>query len=205
MKHAFLTLTFLVCSLTAQAELSLTEIRTASNNVVVAYFKSDIIKADEVVINDVSQWRINGRPVTAINRFVTEADACDHHIYLRGPTLVNGKHYTLQTPHGNMAFTFDDRKTFCESIKTNQNAYSALSKVRYANFAIWLGDGGRGTSVTDIQTMPRERRFIDNLPSIQWTEFTVYQSLCFPAAVYPVLANGGTWDNTNDPFVSQQE
>ena len=39
-------------------------------------------------------------------------------------------------------FVFDDRKVFCESIKTNQNAYSGLSKVRYANFAIWLGDGG---------------------------------------------------------------
>jgi len=29
-----------------------------------------------------------------------------------------------------------------ESIKVNQNGYSALSQVRYANFAVWLGDGG---------------------------------------------------------------
>ena len=42
--------------------------------------------------------------MTAINKFVTEADACDHHIYLQVPTLVNGTHYTLQTPHGDTSF-----------------------------------------------------------------------------------------------------
>jgi len=62
------------------------------------------------------------------------------------------------------------------------------------------GGSGRGTSVPPVQSLSRERRFIDNLPSIQWTEFTVYQSLCFPAAVYPVLARGGTWDEKNDPY-----
>ena len=129
MKHAFVILMFLGCSLTVQAKLSLREVRTASNNVLVAYYQSDIIKADEVDTNDVSQWRINDQSVAAIHKFVTEANACDHHIYLQGPTLVNGKRYTLLTPHGNTTFTFDDRKTFCESIKTNQNAYSALSKV----------------------------------------------------------------------------
>ena len=152
MKHLSVILIFLACSLTVHAELSLKEIRTASNNVVVAYFKSDIIKANEVDINDLSQWRINGQPVQAINRFVTEADACDHHIYLQGPRLVNGQRYTVQTPHGNTSFTFDDRNTFCESIKTNQNAYSALSKVRYANFAIWLGNGGSQQIAGDLPT-----------------------------------------------------
>jgi hypothetical protein len=67
------------------------------------------------------------------------------------------------------------------------------------------GGSGRGTSVPNVRSLPRERRFIDNLPSIQWTEFTVYQSLCFPAAVYPVLAQGGTWDETNDPFATPQK
>ena len=38
--------------------------------------------------------------------------------------------------------------------------------------------------------LARERRYIDNLGSIQWSEFTIYQSLCFPSAVYPVLAPG---------------
>ena len=132
-----------LCStLAANAALTLKEIRTASNNVLVAYFKSTAINANEVNTADLSAWKLNGQPVTAINKFVTEADACDHHIYLQVPTLVNGTTYTLQTPHGEMTFVFDDRTIFCESIKTNQNGYSALSKVRYANFAIWLGDGG---------------------------------------------------------------
>ena len=66
------------------------------------------------------------------------------------------------------------------------------------------GGRGRGVSVPSATTLARERRYIDNLPSIQWNEFTVYQSLCFPAAVYPVLAQGGTWDEAKDPFAMQQ-
>ena len=128
--------------LAANAELTLKEIRTASKNVLVAYFKSTVINANEVNTSDLAAWKLNGQPVAAINKFVTEADACDHHIYLQVPELVSGTTYTLQTPHGEMTFVFDDRTTFCESIKSNQNGYSALSKVRYANFDIWLGDGG---------------------------------------------------------------
>jgi endoglucanase len=128
--------------LSAHAELSLTEIRTASNDVLIACFESTLIQADEVNTVDVSAWKLNDRPVTAIHKFVTEGQACDHHIYLQVPPLVNGTSCRLQTPHGDAVFVFDDSKIFCESIKTNQNAYSALSKVRYANFAIWLGDGG---------------------------------------------------------------
>ena len=84
----------------AHAALRLEEIRTASNNVLVAYFKSTTINANEVNTADLSSWKLNGQPVTAINRFVTEADACDHHIYLEVPALINGTRYTLQTPHG---------------------------------------------------------------------------------------------------------
>ena len=32
------------------------------------------------------------------------------------------------------------------------------------------------------------------------TEFTVHESLVYHAMVYPVLAQGGTWDETKDPF-----
>jgi len=138
-----LVLALCLCSpLVANAELTLKEIRTASKDVLVAYFKSTKIDANEVNTGDLAAWKFNGQPVTAINKFVTEADACEHHIYLQVPTLVNGSTNTLQTPHGEVTFVFDDRKTFCESIKSNQSGYSALSKVRYANFAIWLGDGG---------------------------------------------------------------
>ncbi|MBN1974543.1 MAG: glycoside hydrolase family 9 protein [Sedimentisphaerales bacterium] len=126
----------------ANAELKFQEIRTASNNVLVVYYKSDVIKPDEVKTDDPNLWKLNGQPVTAINKFITEADNCDHHIYLHVPVLVNGTSYKLETPHGEHSFIFDDTKIFCESIKTNQGAYSALSKIRYANFAVWLGDGG---------------------------------------------------------------
>jgi len=151
-KHLVVLAGFLCCSLSAHAALSLKEIRTASNNVLAAYFKSTTIDANEVNTGALSSWTLNGQPVTAIHKFVTEADACDHHIYLQVPTLVNGTSYKLQTPHGDATFVFDDSKVFCESIKTNQNAYSALSKVRYANFAIWLGDGGSQPISGDLPT-----------------------------------------------------
>lgn len=128
--------------LAAHAELTLREIRTASKDLLVAYFTSTVIDANEVNTTNTAMWKLNGEPVKGINKFVTEADACDHHIYLRVPALVNKTTYKLETPHGNKTFVFDDRETFCESIKLNQSGYSALSKVRYANFAIWLGDGG---------------------------------------------------------------
>ncbi|HWH68545.1 MAG TPA: hypothetical protein VNT26_04130, partial [Candidatus Sulfotelmatobacter sp.] len=129
-------------SLAANAELALKEIRTASKDVLVAFFKSTVVNAHEVNTTNLAAWKLNGQPVKALNKFVTEADACEHHIYLQVPTLVNGTTYTLLTPHGERTFVFNDRTTFCESIKSNQSGYSALSKVRYANFAIWLGDGG---------------------------------------------------------------
>jgi hypothetical protein len=65
------------------------------------------------------------------------------------------------------------------------------------------GGRGRGVSVPEVSTLARERRYIDNQPSIQWNEFTIYQSLCFPAAVYPVLGQGGKWDESKDPFARE--
>jgi endoglucanase len=62
------------------------------------------------------------------------------------------------------------------------------------------GGSGTGTSVPPVAGLPRERKYIDNLGSIQWSEFTIYQSLCFPSAVYPVLANGGKYDTKLDPY-----
>ena len=60
-------------------------------------------------------------------------------------------------------------------------------------------------SVPAVTGLARERRYIDNLGSIQWSEFTIYQSLCFPSAVYPVLAQGGKYDERIDPFSLQQK
>ena len=67
------------------------------------------------------------------------------------------------------------------------------------------GGSGRGVSVPAVTGLARERRYIDNLGSIQWSEFTIYQSLCFPSAVYPVLAQGGKYDERIDPFSLRQK
>jgi len=147
-----LVLAGLLCgSAPGNATPAFKEVRTASDTVLVACFRSlkasgpvwnRVVQANEVNTDDPSPWKLDGRPVGAIHKFVTPTDTCDHHIYLEVPKLVPGKAYTLETPYGKRDFVFDDRKILCESIKVNQNAYSALSRVRYANFAIWLGTGG---------------------------------------------------------------
>ena len=135
---------------------AITGIRTASPTVLVAFFISTnvppiwttingpdtAIPTNEVVTTNLSQWTLNGQPVTAANTFVTEAAAVEYHIYLQVPPLINGMAYTLDTPYGNTNLVFEDTNILCESIKVNQNGYSALSQVRYADLAIWLGAGG---------------------------------------------------------------
>ncbi|MBN1782299.1 glycoside hydrolase family 9 protein [bacterium] len=125
-----------------EAKLTLQEIRTASDNVLVAVFTSDTLDVREADIGDSTAWTVNGRPAERLTRYAAQADPCDHFIYLQTGRLKEGKQYTLITPYGEKSFKFDSRKIHCESIKTNQAGYSALSKTRYANFAVWLGTGG---------------------------------------------------------------
>lgn len=137
---AGLLILFLVS--TIHAEPVLKEIRSASNNVLVAFFKSDTVDLEEIDISDPGLWKINGQTPVALSRYVMQADKCNHHIYLTTETLKEGKKYTLETPYGSTRFTFLEQEIFCESIKTNQAGYSSRSSARYANFAIWLGTGG---------------------------------------------------------------
>lgn len=124
------------------ANVRLEQIRTASDRVIVLYFKGDTLDVDAIDISHPEQWTINGLPAATIYKYVTEADACDHHIYLETAKLKEGAKYKLGTPYGEYSFIFSEKSTFCEAIKTNQVGYSALSKKRFANFAIWLGTGG---------------------------------------------------------------
>jgi hypothetical protein len=48
--------------------------------------------------------------------------------------------------------------------------------------------------------LPRERKWVDDVGDSAGGEFTIYQSEVFPAAIYPVLAQGGTWNTTKEPF-----
>ncbi len=138
-----LTLSFaLLLSLSANAKLTLQEIRTASNNVIELFYTSDTLDVNEVDISNQAQWKVNGTQVLAVNRTAAAADQCDHFIYLTVPTLKSGQKYSIETPYGKYSFKFDPKTIYCEAIKTNQVAYSALSTKRFANFAIYLGDGG---------------------------------------------------------------
>jgi len=136
----FLTILFGIPNI--NAEVALKEIRSASNNVLVVFFSGDSTNVTAININEVSQWKINGNPVEEIHLHATQADPCDYHVYLKTSPLEEGKKYKIETPYGSKDIRFREREIFCEAIKTNQSAYSALSKVRYANFAIWLGTGG---------------------------------------------------------------
>jgi endoglucanase len=126
-------------------ELKLTEIRTASNDILVAYFLGPDMNA---ISSDLSGWSLNGIQPTKMDKWITPNWSAvefgyEHHIYLTLPeALVQGKKYKIKTPYGEKEFTFNSKEIFCESVKTNQSGYSALSKVRYANFAIWTGTGG---------------------------------------------------------------
>ncbi|HPI69043.1 MAG TPA: glycoside hydrolase family 9 protein [Bacteroidales bacterium] len=140
--RAFVIISLIFATINAEAKLTLQEIRSASKDVLVVFFTSDTLNLTEVDISNASEWKINGQPCKSIYRYSTKADMCDHHIYLQTTDLVEGREYEVITPYGRKKFKFDSRTIFCESIKTNQAAYSALSKVRYANFTIWLGTGG---------------------------------------------------------------
>ena len=122
--------------------LVLKEVRTASSNIVVLLFESDIVDLDGVDVSDPWVWKIGKIRPKSLSKWVREAEGSEHRVYMEVPTLKNGKRYVLHTPYGKKAFRFREKKTLCESIKVNQVGYSALSKVRYANFAIWTGDGG---------------------------------------------------------------
>ena len=134
---AFFTISFAVPS-----RITFREVRTVSDRVLVAFFTSDTADTDAIDIGNPAEWKINGKPAAAVHRYVMQTDGSNHHIYLETDKLVGGKQYTVETPYGNKRFKFNDRELFCESIKTNQAGYSAFSKTRYANFAIWLGTGG---------------------------------------------------------------
>ncbi len=142
-KKSFLIAVNLLLGITlSHAGLEFTEIRTASDQVIVAFFSSDTVNLEEIDIENLSGWEINGKQAREIYKYVMQADQCDHHIYLKTDKLSEGELYHIKTPYGSKDFTFHEKDVFCESIKTNQAGYSALAESRYANFAIWLGTGG---------------------------------------------------------------
>ena len=106
----------------ALAKLTLQEVRAASGNVLVVFFTSDTLDLTETDISDEQAWKINGTPTVSINRYVTKADACDHHIYLETSGLIEGMEYLVETPYGNKEFRFSERDIFLSaSVKRIQD------------------------------------------------------------------------------------
>ena len=87
----FLILFFLVTQV--YSKVTFKEVRTASDNVIVAFFASDTVNIEEIDTTDLSQWKINGLPAKSINKYVMQANKCNHHIYLETDKLVKGKKY----------------------------------------------------------------------------------------------------------------
>lgn len=152
-----LTLCAACHALWAQTILS---IQTAADDVIVIVLASgphDGNSYQNPVDMEASKWQVDGGAVKKVNRWSNPWDEYEkdrqgfagypvfmrHHIYLTlNEKLVNGKAYSITTPHGSQSFSFDEEKTFCESIKTNQVGYNPQSKSRYANLGIFLGEGG---------------------------------------------------------------
>ena len=127
--------------------LKFKEVRTVSDKILEAFFLGPDMNEVSVIPTG---WSLNGKLPEKVERWITPnwsgvEFGYEHHIYLTmSAPFVQGKKYALKTPHGETTFIFNSKEIFCESIKTNQSGYSALSKVRYANFAIWTGTGGGG-------------------------------------------------------------
>jgi len=125
-------------------QITFSEVRTASDRVLAAFLVSekDDVYADAIDVSNRSEWKINGKPAEAVHLYAMKTVGMHFHVYLETDKLVEGKKYEIEAPYGKKKFTFQEQDVFCESIKTNQAAYSARAKTRYANFAIWLGTGG---------------------------------------------------------------
>ncbi|MDQ1924289.1 glycoside hydrolase family 9 protein [Massilia pseudoviolaceinigra] len=105
-----------------------------------------------------TRWTVNGQAPLGISRMSTPYDeqkalattspnlfpvTVRHKIYLRlDKPLAQGQPYTIATPYGATRLAFDNRATWCESIKVNQTGYSKLASSRFANFGAYLGNAG---------------------------------------------------------------
>jgi hypothetical protein len=57
---------------------------------------------------------------------------------------------------------------------------------------------GRAQVIPSVRDLPSERRFVDDMRIISFTEFTIFETMEHDA-LYTVLAGGGKW-NGLDPF-----
>jgi endoglucanase len=155
---------------TAQAAPTIAEIRTAAPKVLVVVLTNLTYERDNgsstTDIVDKASWRVNGSAPLSVHRYSVTWDERKgnawnedfpntnafpvttlHRMYLElSSPLVEGQSYTISDAahpeYGSKSFVFGARTAFCESIKVNQVGYSKLSTSRYANFGVFMGDGG---------------------------------------------------------------
>ena len=137
----------------AQAQ-TIIDVHTANANVIVVVLETDPPNRDVIPID--TGWTVNGTTPTSIGRgsMVNDERWYDwtvgyyetfvhHSMYLElNQNLVNNTVYNIVTPYGNASFTFNDTDVFCESIKVNQEGYSAKATGNYANFGYYGGSLG---------------------------------------------------------------
>jgi endoglucanase len=100
-------------------------------------------------------YAVDGQQPTAVSRYSLPWDegpspdgrtlpvTVQHHLYLTiAHPLANGSTHTVTSPYGQATFTYSDTSTYCSAIRVAQGGYSSLATVRYANYAVWRGDGG---------------------------------------------------------------
>lgn len=142
---------------------SIVEVHTAAPTVIVVVVQTgphtEASAVDPVDLAS-ANWKVNGSSVVAIHRYSVPYDeqkasfdagrkrdifpiVIRHRIYLRlSQPIQGGQLYRITTPYGAKELRFNERETFCESIKVNQVGYSKLATSRFANFGVFLGDGG---------------------------------------------------------------
>ena len=106
-KTAILLIALLFCCVSGlYAEVSFQAIHSASSDVLVAFFTGGTAALDEVNIDDISRWRINGKPASGIFLYAAAADPSDYHVYLQTSRLEEGAQYWVETPFGDRTVRF---------------------------------------------------------------------------------------------------
>lgn len=149
MKKIAFFMILMVCILQVNAALFLREIHTAADNVIVVVFKANSLSPTDID-SSAAAWTINGENPKSLYRYATYGDPADWFVFLETSKLVEGTQYQIKSTYCDTTFTFSDHSTFCQAIKTNQAAYSVLSKSNRAIFSIWLGEGGSRSITGDI-------------------------------------------------------
>lgn len=154
------------CTAVARANPTIVEVHTASSNVIVAVLqdRTDVLEGETTpdfvdTAAGPGHWQVNGVAPAHVYRYSIPWDnlvtyfigtngyypvITRHRIYLvLGSPLQEGHTNSITHPtYGSTNWTFSATNSFCESIKVNQAGYSKLNTSRFANFGVYMGDGG---------------------------------------------------------------